>query len=411
MYLSSLSLTNFRNYVRLELDFPGRLTLVQGGNAQGKTSLLEAVYYLATSKSPHADTDRELVNFLAREDSTRFVRILGRVQHAPSPGASEQLEILLAPANGDTTSYSKRVRVNGVVHRVMDLVGHLRVVLFLPQDIELVTGAPSVRRRYLDIALCQIDPVYLRTLSTWNQVLAQRNALLRRLREQGGNAQQLDFWDEKLVALGSYLIVKRQWLVNALEGAAGPRQRALTGDRERVYLEYLPSVDPTRDPVQVANQLTLQYEVVAGPAAEARALTQDDVLHAYRAQLAAARRREIMAAMTLLGPHRDELRFRIQGRDLRTYGSRGQQRTATLALKLAEFEVMRDASGEPPVLLLDDVMSELDAQRRAMLLHALEGVAQAIITTTDWDDFTPDFRAHARCLTVAEGRIVEMPGP
>jgi DNA replication and repair protein RecF len=409
VYLTNLSLTNFRNYVRLELDFPGRLTLVQGANAQGKTSLLEAIYYLATSKSPHADSDRELVNFLAREDSTRFVRVLGKVQHGPPANTPEQLEVLLAPANGDTTGYTKRVRLNGVVHRVLDLVGHVRVVLFLPEDIELVTGAPSVRRRYLDIALCQIDPVYLRTLSTWNQVLAQRNALLRRLREQGGSPQQLEFWDEKLITLGSYLTVKRQWFVAALDAAAGPRQRALTEDRERVVLEYVPSVDVARDPIQTASQLALRYEVVAEPAPDAPAITQDHLLAAYRAQLAALRSREIMAAMTLLGPHRDELRFRVQGRDLRTYGSRGQQRTATLALKLAEFEVMREASGEPPVLLLDDVMSELDAQRRAKLLQALEGVAQAIITTTDWDDFTPEFRAHARCLTVAEGRVTEMP--
>lgn len=410
MYLTSLSLTNFRNYVRLELEFPGRLTLVQGTNAQGKTSLLEAVYYLATSKSSHADTDRELVNFLAREDNTRFLRLQGRVQHAPLAAVPEQLEIVLAPANGDTTSYTKRVRINGVVQRVLDLVGHLRVVLFLPEDIELVTGAPAVRRRYLDVALCQIDPVYLRTLSTWNQVLTQRNALLRRLREQGGSAQQLEFWDEKLVTLGGYLMVKRHWFVGALEAAAGPRQRALTADRERVTLEYLPSVNPQRDATQVANQLALQYEVVAESAGVMPPMTLDEVLAVYRTQLAAVRQREIMAGMTLLGPHRDELRFRVQGRDLRTYGSRGQQRTATLALKLAEFEVMRDVTGEPPVLLLDDVMSELDAQRRAMLLHALEGVDQAIVTTTDWNDFTPEFRAHARCLTVTEGRMHEVPG-
>lgn len=410
MYLTNLSLTNFRNYVRLELDFPGRLTLVQGANAQGKTSLLEAIYYLATSKSPHADADRELVNFLAREDNTRFVRIQGRVQHGRPGDSTEQLEVLLAPTNGDTTSYSKRVRVNGVVRRVLELIGRLRVVLFLPEDIELVTGPPSVRRRYLDIALCQIDPVYLRTLSTWNQVLAQRNALLRRLREQGGGPQQLEFWDEKLITLGSYLVTKRQWFITALDAAAGPRQRALTEDRERVYLEYVPSVDVARDPFPVASQLSLRYEVVPESAPGGRGATQDDVQQAYRVQLAAVRPREIMAATTLLGPHRDELRFRVQGRDLRTYGSRGQQRTTTLALKLAEFEVMHAASGEPPILLLDDVMSELDVRRRAMLLHALEGVAQAVITTTDWDDFTPEFRSHARCLTVAEGRIVEMEG-
>ena len=407
MNLTSLSLTNFRNYVRLELVLSPGLILIQGANAQGKTSLLEAIYYLATSKSPHAGVERELVNWLAREDANRFLRVQGHVRHTTPGGTAEQIDVILAPTNGSTTSYGKRVRINGVVQRAIDLVGHLRVVLFLPEDIELVSGAPSVRRRYLDIALCQIEPDYCRSLSTYNQVIQQRNALLRQLRERGGNAQQLTFWDDQVVKLGAHLMQRRQWFISALEMAARERQRALTDGRERLYLEYLPSVDPTQDPAQVASQLTFAYDVIAEGRSPYAARTAREIAEAFQAQLEAVRSREIAAAMTLLGPHRDDMRFLVQGRDLRTYGSRGQQRTATLALKLAEVEVMTQATTEPPVLLLDDVMSELDESRRATLLQALDGVTQALLTTTDWNDFSSDFRRRATRLHVTEGRVAE----
>ncbi len=410
MNLTSLSLTNFRNYVRLELVLSDGLTLIQGANAQGKTSLLEAVYYLATSKSPHAGVERELVNWLAREDANRFLRVQGRVRHTAPGAAAEQIDVILAPSNGSTANYGKRVRINGVVQRAIDLVGHLRVVLFLPEDIELVNGAPSVRRRYLDIALCQIEPDYCRSLSTYNQVIQQRNALLRQLRERGGNAQQLSFWDDQVVKLGAHLMQRRQWFISGLEMAARERQRALTDGRERLYLEYLPSVDPAQDPAQVANQLALAYDVITEGHTPYAAHSTREIAEAFRAQLEAVRGREIAAAMTLLGPHRDDMRFLVQGRDLRTYGSRGQQRTATLALKLAEVEVMTQTTREPPVLLLDDVMSELDEFRRATLLQALDGVTQALITTTDWDDFTPDFRQRAHRLHVTEGRVAATEG-
>ena len=410
MNLTSLSLTNFRNYVRLELALSSGLTLIQGTNAQGKTSLLEAAYYLATSKSPHAGVERELVNWLAREDANRFLRVQGHVRHNGPSGASEQLEVILAPTNGSTASYGKRVRINGVVQRAIDLVGHLRVVLFLPEDIELVNGAPTGRRRYLDIALCQIEPDYCRTLSTYNQVIQQRNALLRQLRERGGSAQQLTFWDDQVVKLGAHLMQRRQWFISALEMAARERQRALTDGHERLYLEYLPSVDPARDPAQVANQLLLAYDVIAEGHTPYAAHSEREIAQAFQAQLQAVRSREIAAAMTLLGPHRDDMRFLVQGRDLRTYGSRGQQRTATLALKLAEVAVMTQTTAETPVLLLDDVMSELDEFRRATLLQALDGVTQVLLTTTDWDDFTPDFRQRAHNLHITEGRVAEAPG-
>jgi DNA replication and repair protein RecF len=275
-------------------------------------------------------------------------------------------------------------------------------VLFLPQDIELIAGAPSVRRRYMDIALCQMQHDYCRALGSYNKVLDQRNALLKALREQGGPREQLAFWDEQLVALGSLLVARRAAFLAELETEANQRQQALTDGRERLHVRYVPSLEPTGN----------DDDLAGGGAAALREPTplylagdQPAIAAAFAAALARTRQREIAAGMSLLGPHRDDVQFTAQGRDLRTYGSRGQQRTAALSVKLAEVSIMRRALGAPPLLLLDDVMSELDDSRRALLLEALDGVQQALVTTTDWADFTPEFRGRARCLHVVEGRI------
>ena len=399
MRLHHLSLTNFRNYARLEIDFPGRLTLLQGGNAQGKSSLLEAIHYLATGRAPQAEIERELVNWLALDDPIPYARVTAEITHDRQ---AKRIEITLLPTNGpgQTSSFRKQVRINGVARRALDLVGALRVVLFMPQDLELVDGAPTRRRRYLDVALCQMNAAYCRSLAAYNHVLTQRNALLRTLRERGGDAQQLQFWDEQLTEKGALLIVERHTFVANLDTEARARHRDLTEGREQLQLQYLPSFDPSRQGKTQA-QLPLAVDPDAAP------LATPAVHDSFVNFLAANRRRDIAAGTTVAGPHRDDLRFVVGGHDLRTYGSRGQQRTAALALKLAEVEVMMCATGEPPLLLLDDVMSELDASRRQMLVHALDGVAQAIVTTTDWDDFTPALRAQARLLQVTAGQIEE----
>lgn len=409
MYLSHLSLTNFRNFGRLELNLTQGITLLQGLNAQGKTSFLEAVAYLATSRSLLAGAERELVHWLAWEEPLPFARLVGEL--AAAGGRKQRIEITLVQSNKSNSGaplLRKEVRVNGVSRRAIDLVGQMPTVLFLPQDIELISGAPSVRRRYLDIALCQMQHDYCRSLSAYNKVLDQRNALLKALREQGGPREQLAFWDEQLVAHGSLLMARRAAFVAELEAEANQRQQALTAGRERLHVRYLPSLEPgDNDDEPASGDLPWLRE----PSPLYLAGDQPSIATVFGQALARTRQREIAAGMSLLGPHRDDVQFTAQGRDLRTYGSRGQQRTAALSVKLAEVAIMQRALGAPPLLLLDDVMSELDGSRRALLLEALSGVQQALVTTTDWSDFTPEFRSRARCLHVVEGRIEESSDP
>ena len=405
MYLSHLSLTNFRNFSRLELDLSTGITLLQGLNAQGKTSFLEAVAYLSTSRSLLAGAERELVHWLAWEEPLPFARLVGELVVAG--GRKQKIEITLmqsSKSNAGAPLLRKEVRVNGVSRRAIDLVGQMPTVLFLPQDVELISGSPSVRRRYLDIALCQMQPDYCRALGSYNKVLDQRNALLKALREQGGPREQLAFWDEQLVAQGSLLIARRAAFMAELEAEANQRQQALTDGRERLHVRYLPSLEPNGTGDSLAGDDTL---ALREPSPLYLAGDQASIVAAFQAALARTRQREIAAGMSLLGPHRDDVQFTAQGRDLRTYGSRGQQRTAALSVKLGEVAIMQRALGAPPLLLLDDVMSELDGSRRALLLEALDGVQQALVTTTDWADFTPEFRSLARCLHVVEGRIEE----
>jgi DNA replication and repair protein RecF len=380
MRLTHLSLHNFRNYVRLDLDLPPGVSILQGDNAQGKTNLLEAVYYLATSRSPHAGSDRELVNWLAGEqEPLPYARLVGHVTKAASEST---IEITLTQQANNGARYRKQIRLNGVARRVMDLLGQLNVVLFLPEDIGLVTGSPGGRRRYLDAALCQIDPVYCRSLSRYNRITTQRNALLRDLRERGGDSGQLAFWDERLVENGAYLISRRWNALLVLDELAHDVHGQLTGSAEQLRLRYVPSVE------------------MDGPAATSEAG------EAFRGQLQTMRRRDIAAGMTLVGPHRDDLLFLINGVDSGIYGSRGQQRTAALSLKLAEVKLMRRETGEQPVLLLDDVLSELDEHRRRFLMHTLEnGAEQAIITTTDLHTLPQAFLQSSQLWRVETGRL------
>jgi DNA replication and repair protein RecF len=410
MFLSHLSLTHFRNYARLELDFTKPLTLMQGRNAQGKTNLLEAVYFLATSKPVHATTEREVVGWQAADEPIPYCRVAVTVRDHPEMGARPlELEILLTP-RGDGVNFKKQVKINGAPKRSLDLVGLMRAVLFLPEDIKLVDGSPGERRRYLDIALCQIDRTYCRELAAFQKVLTQRNSLLKTLREQNAapnaptTAAQLGFWDEQMVQHGSYVVWRRDAFLHTLQECAALRHRALTSDQEELVLQYVPSFN-------VGSLADAEFErlregtLSATPISDAP-LTHAQVTERYAAKLASRRGRELAAGNSLYGPHRDDLRFLANGHDLRVYGSRGQQRTAALSLKLAEVTAMTEATGTPPLLLLDDVMSELDAVRRSTLLAALDGVEQALLTTTDWDDFTPEFRAQAQLLTIRQGEAV-----
>ena len=403
MLLTRLALTHFRNYRQLELEFAGPLALLRGHNAQGKTNLLEAIFMLATSKPVHALNEREIVDWLAGEEPIPYCRIAA---DATVDGRSTSLEIILTP-RGDGLNFTKQIKINGVAKRSMDLVGVLRAVLFLPEDIKLVDGGPSERRRYLDVALCQIDRTYCRALSAFQRVLLQRNSLLKTLREQNVNPAapavdaQLAFWDEKLVQHGAVVVARRHNFLGELERYARERHAELSAQRERLALHYLPSFNPGQLSDGDFELLGdgLLTEVPATP------LEVAAVSAAYLRKLAGRRAREIAAGTTLYGPHRDDLRFLANDRDLRTYGSRGQQRSAALSLKLAEVRAMTAATGAAPLLLLDDVMSELDAERRSTLLAVIEDVPQAIVTTTDWEDFAPDFRRRSQLFHVQSGKV------
>lgn len=397
MRLSHLTLINFRNYSRLQLAFRQPLTLLQGENAQGKSNLLEAIYMLATSRSPRAGSDRELINWLAEDDVQPHARVDAEVERVKR---TERIEITILKnnhgANGPTTR--KQIRINGVNRRALDLLGHLNVVLFLPQDVDLVAGSPSVRRRYLDITLCQINPKYCRSLTRYNRVVSQRSHLLRQLRERRESPGELDYWNDALTEHGAEIMAWRRKSLALLDELARTVHHDLTGGSESLQLRYASSLTiPNSLPASTGTLLDLGSEEVQA------------IRAAFQARLSQIRQQEVLQGVCLVGPHRDDVRFFVNGRDLHTYGSRGQQRTAALSLKLAETQLMRQATGEYPVLLLDDVMSELDIPRRQYLLETVRGAQQAILTTTDFRLFPRAFLDDIELLQVVEGRITSPP--
>jgi len=405
MYLRHLSLTNFRAYARLELELPAGPILIHGDNAQGKTSLLEAVYYLAAGKSPHTSSDRQLIHWLAAEQSgAPYARLVGDVQRADR-AIHLDVTLLLEPASTiDGYRFRKQIKLNGSHARLADLAGQVSAVLFLPQDVDTVGGSPGERRRYLDSAVAQIDPDYARAIDRYADVLAQRNALLKQLQESEGTpdgADQLAYWDDQLAGDGAAITLKRQIALDELGRLADRVHRDLTGGRTDLRLRYQPAFDAARSSTperQIAMRLDVPQVAMTG----ARRLES-----AFQAQLQERRRDEISAGVTLVGPHRDEFRFISDQIDLGTYGSRGQQRTAILALKLAEVEWIHQETGDWPILLLDEVMAELDTHRRAYLLARLGQANQSLMTSADLDMFDARYRARAKRLRVAGGRIEE----
>lgn len=378
MHIHHLSLTNFRNYARLELTIPTGMTLLYGDNAQGKTSLLEAIYYLATSRSLHTTSDRQLINWMAEDEPMPYARL---VCEAQAKDGVKRIEMtLMNERKGLSRRFKKEVRVNGRPRRVMDLLGQIRVVMFLPQDLALVEGSPSERRRYLDITLCQTDPDYCRALSQYNKVLTQRNALLKQFQERGGRGDmsQLAFWDDKLVATGAIIVEGRFRLVRELERSAQTIHRDLSGANEHLRLRYQPGFDATPSP---EGQMSFDAADL-GPSALPQ-LEPDEIARRFKEALDGCRRDDIKRGQTTIGPQRDEMRFLVNRRDLGLYGSRGQNRTAVLAVKLGELEWMQEKTDEWPILLLDEVVAELDIHRRGYLLERVNGAEQVLLTTTE----------------------------
>jgi DNA replication and repair protein RecF len=397
MRLTHLSLTNFRNFTRLDVDVPAGPLLLVGDNAQGKTSLLEAVYFSATLESFHAQNDRQLINFLTAREPLAVARIVIDFHRAGSPHRLE-IRIIQEPTTNGTSLMRKEMLLDGLKRKVSQVIGQFNAVLFLPQMLRVIEGAPDDRRRYLNLALAQVTSGYAEALSEYGRSLTQRNALLKQLSERGGDTIQLNFWDEKLATAGAQLIGTRIQAVQELERLAARLHSELTRGSEVLRLAYQPAYDPLPPPPG-------QYSLPLDALVDRTGISLEQIRQGFLASLARLRREEIARGVTTIGPHRDELRFLSNGVDLGNYGSRGQARTAILALKLAEVAWMQVKTGEWPVLLLDEVLAELDIQRRADLLERLSQCEQALLTTTDLDLFSTDFVQRAMLWNVQGGRV------
>ncbi|MGB8212490.1 MAG: DNA replication and repair protein RecF [Anaerolineales bacterium] len=400
MYLTHLSLTNFRSFARLDMDIPRRVVLLTGDNAQGKTSMLEAIYFLAAFTSFQTHTDRQLVNFIEARKELAVGRLVADYVRGP---AKHRLEVRLVLEAVGTTGQRlrKEILLDGVKRPLAEIIGHFNAVIFVAQMSQIIEGGPDQRRRYLNLALSQSVPGYARHLSEYGEALTQRNALLKLLAERGGDPGQLDFWDDTLTRTGAAIILRRIEAIQEIEKLAARIHRDLTHSAEVLRLHYLPAYDPLPKPQgQIAMPLATPVQ--------RNGLSEEDIRQGFLQALLQSRMEELRRSVTTLGPHRDELRFLANGIDLSDYGSRGQVRTALLALKLAEIEWMKARTGQWPVLLLDEVLVELDSQRRLDLLTSLDKVEQSILTTTDLKLFDPAFVKEAEVWQVESGRVNKM---
>ncbi len=396
MRVTELSLANFRNYHAVNVkDIPGGFVVLQGDNAQGKTNLLEALFLLATSRSPRARRDGELIAWDTPQDGTAATRLFGRIQRSDGAVAIELL-LMGRPEAGPSAApdatedempvpaaqsgVQRRLRINGAPKRALDLLGNLTVALFRPEDLELITGPPSGRRRAIDILLSQVDPRYPRSLQRYGRALIQRNHLLRRIADHRAAPDELAPWDETLAKEGAFILERRRSALDRLAQLAAAAHRPLSGHREELTAGYAATVP------------------LSGHAADGLGEAPSQQ---FLARLAQVRPRDIALGQTTVGPHRDDLTLQVNGAPVAAYGSRGQQRTLALAWKLAEAEYLRETTAQDPVLLLDDVFSELDAHRRGCVLDVAQVYEQVFVTTTGAELSGQAVPANARFLVRA----------
>jgi DNA replication and repair protein RecF len=416
MLLTHLSLTNFRNFARLDLDVPGGPVLLVGGNAQGKTSLLESIYYLATFTSFHATQDRQLVSFFAAREPLVVTRITADFQYTNekpatqtskplTSGGAHRLEVRLISERdlAGEARLRKEILLDGVARKMGEAIGAFNAVLFLPHMLRIVEGAPEERRRYLNLSLGQVMPRYAADLAEYQRLLTQRNALLKLLNERGGDAGQLTYWDEQLAELGARIIHARIHAIRELERLAARLHHELTRGQEILRLDYQPAYDPLPHAPSVAQG---QYALPMDAPVDRSGQSIEKIRLGFLSRLEQLRAEEIQRGVTTIGPHRDELRFLGNGIDLGVYGSRGQGRTAVLAFKLAEVIWMKQKSGQMPVLLLDEVLAELDPARRSDLIQRVLESEQALMTTTDLDSFPAECVAKARLWQISAGQVI-----
>jgi DNA replication and repair protein RecF len=405
VHIERLRLTDFRNYAELELKLPRGLVVFSGRNAQGKSNLLEAIMLVATSRSFRTTSEREAVRWhapshfarvdanVARRTDTLHVEVVISDTGLSSEGMPARPAADPSLPQPPAAPFRKRIRINGTPRRAMDLLGLVTIVVFSPTDLDLVIGSPAERRRFLDITLCQVHPAYCRTLSQYQKIVTQRAALLRRIRDNEDSPHALTFWDDQLATLAAPIMRQRAAFLARADVTARRVYASLAHENDFDEME-LAEDGAEGGGVAVGARdgdagLRLVYQPSYSGSLEG---TDAEIAAGMKAQLAQLRRREIAQGANVLGPHRDDLAFLAGGVDLATYGSRGQQRSVALALKLAELGYIEQETGDQPILLLDDVLSELDARRRADLLAAVSGLDQVLLTTTDLDSLPDEAR-------------------
>lgn len=359
MYIKSLELENFRNYKNLNLSFDKGTTILYGDNAQGKTNILEAIYVSATTKSHKGSKDREIVNFEEEEGHIRTI--------LEKDGLDYRIDMHLRK------SKSKGIAINcEKIKKASELIGLLNVVFFSPEDLNIIKDGPAYRRRFVDMELCQLDQFYIYNLNNYNKIINQRNKLLKDLYFNPSLRETLTIWDTQLESFGSKIIERREQFCGQLNEIIYDIHQKLSGGKEEIKIVYEPNVSASDI------GMMLQRE-------------QD---------------RDIKTKMTSVGPHRDDFAFMVNGIDIRKYGSQGQQRTAALSLKLAEIELIKKITKECPVLLLDDVLSELDSNRQNHLLNSI-GNIQTIITCTGLDEFVNNRFEINKVYKIVNGTVEE----
>ncbi len=387
MYLTLLELSEFRSWARIELALEPGLTLISGPNAAGKSNLIEALYLLAALRSTRASVEGELIRWGA--DAPQTMRIAGT---AATRAGEVEVEVAVSARSGTAGGgarmrtgaplTSKRIRVNGVPRRAAEALGAIRAVQFTTLDLELLTGSSSLRRRYLDVAIGQLRAGHASALSRYQRALQQRNALLKRVAAHQARASELEQWDGLLASAAAPIWRSRSAATAALAAAAVVRHtelRAGNEAREEFALRYVPALPDGANGED--------WEGAMGDA------------------LAQGRGRDLARGSTQIGPHRDELAIDLDGRPAAAFGSRAQQRACALALRLAEADYLEAGSGEAAILLLDDIFSELDPDRRERTASALDGAEQVILTTADTDSLPDGLDNLSAAWTIEDGRL------
>lgn len=368
MRLNELQIKNFRNYKEAHLTFDKNLVIFLGENAQGKTNLLESIFVLSMTRSHRTTQEQELIGW---DEENAYIKGFVQKKHAAVP-----LEILL-------TKKGRKTKVNHIEQKKLSsYVGQMNVILFAPEDLSLVKGSPQLRRRFLDMEIGQINPIYLYDLVQYQKILKQRNQYLKQLYEKKQTDElYLDILTEQLVDFGSKIFLARQFFIKRLEYWANQLHGQISQGKETLTIEYVSSL-PLLD--------TTDLETIKA-----------DFLTA----LAKNREKERYRQMTTVGPHRDDLIFLINEKNVQTFGSQGQQRTTALSVRLAEIDLIHEETGEYPILLLDDVMSELDDSRQLHLLQTIEGKVQTFLTTTTLEHLKNKMTVEPEIYYVQQGLI------